>query len=57
MKKALFLVHNELYKYSRMPFGLKNTPATFYRAMNVITATVKLQHALVCIYDIRLDLE
>lgn len=44
--KTAFLTHNVLYCYTQMPFGLKNAPATFQRAMDVILATVKWYYTL-----------
>lgn len=35
-----------------MPHGLKNTPATFQRAADIILSIVKWQYALVYIHDI-----
>lgn len=52
MDKTSFVTHNGLCRYNRMPFGLKNAPATFQRAMDVILATVKWQFALVYIDDV-----
>lgn len=50
--KTVFVTHNKLYRYTCMSFGLKNTSATFQRAMNTILAPVKWQDALVYIYDV-----
>lgn len=49
--KTAIVAHNELLKYSRMPFGLKNASATFQRAINVILTTVKWQFSIVYIDD------
>ena len=35
-----------------MPFGLKNAPATFQRALDIILARVKWQFALVYLDDV-----
>ena len=35
-----------------MPFGLKNSPATFQRATDIILAQVKWQYALVYLDDV-----
>lgn len=39
--KTLFTTHHDLYRFPRMFFGLKNTPGTFQRAIDVTTARVK----------------
>lgn len=36
----------------RILFGLKNCPATFQRALDVILAAVERQHFLVCTNDV-----
>lgn len=50
--KTSFVTPNGFYKYTRMPFGLKNVPAMFQRAMNVFLATVKMLFTLFYIGDI-----
>lgn len=49
MVKTAFIIHHGFVKYTRMPFGLKNTPPTFQRPMDAIFASVKWQHATVYI--------
>ena len=50
--KTAFTTHHGLYQFTRMPFGLKNAPATFQRVMDIIMATVLWKFALVYIDDI-----
>lgn len=50
--KTALLAPNGLWKYTRMPSRLNTPPAKFQKAMNVIGATVKRQHAPVYIDDI-----
>ncbi len=47
-----FVSHHGLFRYKRMPFGLKNAPSTFRRAIDMILATVKWQFAIVYLDDI-----
>lgn len=51
MSKTAFVTHNGLYRYTRIPFGLKNAPVYFQRAMDIVLAPVKWQHALAYIDD------
>ena len=50
--KTTFTSHFGLYRFLRMPFGLRNAPATFQRAMDVILASVRWQVALVYLDDV-----
>ncbi|CDF37529.1 unnamed protein product [Chondrus crispus] len=47
-----FASHCGLYRFLRMPFGLKNAPATFQRAVDIILSRVKWETALVYLYDV-----
>ena len=49
--KTTFTSHSGPYRFVRMPFGLKNAPATFQRAVDIILSRVKWQHALVYLDD------
>jgi Reverse transcriptase (RNA-dependent DNA polymerase) len=46
LDKTGFTSHRGLFRFKRMPFGLKTAPATFQRAINVILSTVGFQCAL-----------
>lgn len=50
--KTALVTHSDLYKYTRMPFRLKNARATFQRATDISQAPVKEQHTLVYIYNV-----
>lgn len=52
MYKTTFVTHNGLYRYIRIPFGLKNALATFLRAMAIISRQVNRQHTLVYFNDV-----
>ena len=39
--KTTFASHSGLYRFLRVPFGLKNAPATFQRAVDIILSRVK----------------
>lgn len=41
VNKTAFVTHHGPFKYTRMPFGLKNAPASFHRAIDVILTSVK----------------
>ena len=50
--KTAFTSHWGLFRFKRMPFGLKNAPGTFQRAADVILSKVKWQTALVYLDDV-----
>lgn len=52
MDKTALVKHKGLFRYTQMPFGLKNAPVTFQRAMNIIMVPIKWQNALVYIDNI-----
>jgi Reverse transcriptase (RNA-dependent DNA polymerase) len=43
--KTTFTSHRGTYRFTRMPFGLVNAPATFQRAMDIILSRVLWQSA------------
>lgn len=49
--KTKFASHHGLFRFIRMPSGLKNVPGTFLRAMDVILSSGKWQFALVYLDD------
>lgn len=40
--KTNFCSHNYLFRSIRMPFGLRNALASFYKALNTLLSVVKL---------------
>ena len=50
--KTTFTCHAGSYKWIRLPFGLRNAPATFQRAMDIILSSVKWKYCLVYLDDI-----
>lgn len=50
--RTTFTSHHGLYRFIRMPFGLKNVQGTFQRAIDVIMSTEKFQYALIYLDDI-----
>lgn len=52
IEKTAFSVENGHYGYTRMPFGLKNAPATFQRVMDNVLQGLQGKHCLVYMDDI-----
>ena len=50
--KTTFTCHAGSYKFLRLPFGLRNAPATFQRAMDIILSRVRWKYVLVYLDDI-----
>ena len=50
--KTAFTTHMGLFRYLRMPFGLRNAPATFQRALDIILSGVKWQTCLIYLDDV-----
>lgn len=44
-KKTTFITHQGTFKWTRMPFGLKNAPATFQKAMHRIFSQLKARQS------------
>ena len=51
-EKTAFVTHQGLFHYTQMPFGLRNAPATFQRAVDIILSSVKWQFCIVYIDDV-----
>ena len=50
--KTTFTCHSGTYRYTRMPFGLRNAPATFQRALDIILSGVRWQTCLIYLDDV-----
>ena len=50
--KTAFVCHSGLYQFLRMPFGLKNAPATFQRTLDVVLSPFKWKSCLVYLDDV-----
>lgn len=50
--KSLFVIHHSLYQCVLVPFGLKNSPATIQRVLDMILASLKWHYAIVYLDDI-----
>ena len=50
--KTTFTCHSGSFKFVRLPFGLRNAPATFQRAMDIILSRVRWKSVLVYLDDI-----
>ena len=52
IEKTAFTTHDGLFEYKRMPFGLRNSPSTFQRIMDVILSDIKFSQVMVFLDDI-----
>lgn len=52
MDKTTFISHMGTHRYVRMPFGLRNAPATFQRALDIILSGVRWQTCLIYLDDV-----
>ena len=50
--KTTFTCHAGSYKFLRLPFGLRNAPATFQRAMDILLSKVRWKYVLVYLDEI-----
>ena len=50
--KTAFITHMGLFRYLRMPFGLRNAPASFQRALDIILCGVRWQTCLIYLDDV-----
>ncbi|CAG4993531.1 unnamed protein product [Colias eurytheme] len=50
--KTAFSVPNGHFEYTRMPFGLKNAPATFQRLMNQVLSGLQGLHCFIYLDDV-----
>ena len=50
--KTTFVCHRGLYRYRRMPFGLRNAPACFQRALDIILSGVRWRTCLIYLDDV-----
>ena len=50
--KTTFVSHMGTHRYRRMPFGLRNAPATFQRALDIILSGVRWQTCLIYLDDV-----
>ena len=50
--KTTFTCHAGAYKFLRMPFGLRNAPATFQRATDIILSGVRWKCCIVYLDDV-----
>jgi Reverse transcriptase (RNA-dependent DNA polymerase) len=49
--KTTFTSHYGIYRFLRLPFGLRNAPATFQRSIDIILSGVKWKTCLVYLDD------
>jgi hypothetical protein len=50
--KTAFTSHYRIYRFLRLPFGLRNAPATFQKVIDIILSGVKWKTCLVYLDDV-----
>ena len=50
--KTTFTSYLGTFRYTRMPFGLRNAPATFQRALDIVLSGVRWQSCLIYLDDV-----
>jgi hypothetical protein len=51
-EKTSFTSHLGVYQFRRLPFGLRNAPGTFQRAIDIIRSGIKCKTCLVYLDDV-----
>jgi hypothetical protein len=52
VEKTTFTCHEMTFQFTRMPFGLRNAPATFQRTVDIVLSGLKWKTCLVYLDDI-----
>ena len=52
IEKTAFTTHDGLFEFTRLPFGLRNSPSTFQRIMDVILSDIKYSQVMVFLDDL-----
>ena len=52
IEKTAFTTHDGLYEFTRLSFGLRNSPSTFQRIMDVVLSDVKYSQVMVFLDDL-----
>lgn len=50
--KTAFSSHHGLYQFTRMTFGLRNTPESFQRAIDIIVSSVRFKSVVMYLDEI-----
>lgn len=50
--KTAFICHRGLFEFTRLPFGLSNSPASFQRLMDVVLGNTKYEFAMAYMDDV-----
>lgn len=52
VQKTAFICHRGLVEFTRLPFGLSNSPASFQRLMDVVLVNAKYEFAMAYMDDV-----